>query len=74
METKVLLLNFINSAGGRTSITIEEPKFDLTEHEVQTAMETIIADKVFENNRGAQLMEIHSAQIVTKHVETLTEG
>lgn len=73
MERKVLVMYFADADGKKHSVSIDDPKFDLTPEEVQTAMETIIADKVLVNSFQQPYVESLVAQIVTTNIERLTE-
>lgn len=70
METTVLYMYFIDEVGGKKSISLPEPRIDLTEEEVKTAMITILTNNVF-TNKTFELTAIHSAQIVTRSVNEL---
>lgn len=64
MITKRLEMSFRNAGGGRVSISVLDPKDDLTEAEVQAAMQTIIGKNIFESS-GGDLVGIASARVVT---------
>ena len=70
-ETKTLIMYFIDGAGNKSSISIEDPKSDLIPEEVQSAMESLIADGVLLGTKGTSLVEVHSAHIVTRTVNPL---
>ncbi|MBU5337264.1 DUF2922 domain-containing protein [Intestinibacter bartlettii] len=63
-ENKKLVMIFKNSAGKKVTISIEDPKDDLTEEQIKNAMDTIVAKNVFKKNDYA-LVEAVGAQIVT---------
>ncbi|MBU5335476.1 DUF2922 domain-containing protein [Intestinibacter bartlettii] len=63
-ENKKLVMIFKNSAGKKVSISIDDPKDDITEQEIKTAMELIVTKNVFKKNDYA-LVEAVEAQIVT---------
>lgn len=71
MEVKTLVLYFVDADGSKVSITIDNPKFDITEQEIKTAMDQVITDDVLVGKMDAKLVAKHSAQIVTRHVEVL---
>jgi hypothetical protein len=59
------------TAGGKTfTMNVDEPKDELTEAEVRTVMDTIIADNIFNTSSG-DVVEIKSAGIVTTAEEIL---
>ena len=63
-ENKKLVMIFKNSADKKVTISIEDPRDDLTEEEIKNAMDTIVAKNVFKKNDYA-LVEAVEAQIVT---------
>lgn len=63
-ENKKLVMIFKNSADKKVTISIEDPKDDLTEEQIKNAMDTIVAKNVFKKNDYA-LVEAVEAQIVT---------
>ena len=63
-ENKKLVMIFRNSAGKNVTISIDDPKDDLTEEQIKTAMELIVEKNVFKKNDYA-LFEAVEAQIVS---------
>jgi hypothetical protein len=61
---------FRNEDGNRVTISVQEPRTDLTPQEVQEAMELITSNNVFTSN-GGDLVSIESARLVTRDVEEL---
>lgn len=72
METTVLVMYFVDGAGKKVSISVAEPKIDLTSAEVGTAMDGIIANNAFHSKMN-DLIAKHSAQVVTKTIDVLDE-
>lgn len=72
MEKKKLELEFLSEGRKKYTITVDDPKSDLTQEEVKTAMEAIIKDNIFTVSL-ANLAEAVEARIVTTSVEKLTE-
>lgn len=70
MMAKKLLLVFKNIKGTTSTLTIDEPKDNLTEAEVKNVMDTIIEKNIF-NSTGGDLIEIKSAEIITTTEEIL---
>lgn len=70
MENKKLELEFLNEAGKKFVISIDDPKEDLTGEEVGQAMADIIANNVFVSSM-LDLVEANEARIVTTVVEKL---
>ncbi len=58
---------FKNSIGKKVSISIEDPRDDITKLEIKTAMELIISKNVFKKNNYSfvEAVEAVGAQIVT---------
>ncbi|WP_227762438.1 DUF2922 domain-containing protein [Zhaonella formicivorans] len=73
MLTKRLEMIFRNAGGGRTTISVLDPKDTLTEAEVQAAMQTIITKNIFETS-GGDLVGIIGARVVTTDVTDLIAG
>ena len=63
-ENKKLVMIFRNSAGKNVTISIDDPKDDLTEEQIKTAMELIVEKNVFKKNDYA-FVEAVEAKIVT---------
>jgi len=61
---------FKNSNGTRTTISIPDPRQDLTADEVASAMNFMIGSGIFQP-RGYELIEIMSAEIVATEVTEL---
>ena len=72
MEKKKLEMEFLNEMNKKYVISIDDPKFDITQEEVETAMAAIIADNVFVVSL-ADLVEPVEARIVTTNIEKLTQ-
>lgn len=70
MEKRKLEMEFLNNLNRKYTITIEDPKLDLTSEEVQAAMDGIIAEDVFLVSLG-KLETAVDARIVTTSIENL---
>ncbi len=68
--TKTLEMAFRSEGGKEVTMSIADPKEDLTLAEVKTVMEDIIAKKVFESNTG-DLSQIVEARITSKDTAVL---
>lgn len=62
---KSLVMSFLNAEGKKTSITINNVKEDVTDAEIKTAMETIIAKNIFAV-KDAELKSVDSAHLTDK--------
>jgi len=67
---KKLVMSFATAQGATSSMTIDDPKDTLTQVEVRTVMESIIAQNVFNTSKG-NLAEIKAAEIITTTEEIL---
>lgn len=68
--SSTLEMTFITELGGRLKLSLPDPRQDLTETEVETAMNTIIDKNIFSTATG-KASAIHSAQVVSKVIEEL---
>ena len=62
LETK-LVMTFSNTLGRKVSLFVTDPREDLTEAEIKTAMELIVAKNIFEPN-GSDIIAAVDAKIV----------
>lgn len=67
MLTKTLQLIFGNAAGRQVTLSIADPRDNLTEAEVRAVMELILARNIFTSS-GGDLTAIAGARIVTRDV------
>ncbi len=70
---KTLQLNFKTATGKKVTLTVDEPRTDLTASNVEAAMQEIIASNVFEVD-GAPLATAVDARIVERNVTELVNG
>lgn len=70
MESSVLEMEFLDSAGKKFRITIDNPRTDLTEAEVRTVMDDIVAKDIFFSTSG-DIVSVSGANIVTTTVQEL---
>lgn len=68
--SKSLIMNFLTEEGKKASVRISNVKEDITDLEVKTAMETIIAKNIFTTKNG-DLKAIDSAHVQDTSVEEL---
>lgn len=64
MEKKRLELDFKNEDGSNVKVAVDNPKSDLTEEIVKTAMKSIIEKDIFQTT-GGSLKLVAGASIVT---------
>lgn len=67
---KTLQLTFLTAGDRRVTLTVDEPKSNLTEQEVRTAMEEIIQSGIFEINDFPFASAV-SAQVVERDVTNI---
>ena len=67
---QTLQLSFVNQAGNRSTISLDNPKPGITQAEVIAAMDFIIASNIFDTN-GGDLAAKYSAQIVDRDVNVI---
>lgn len=65
-----LRMSFLNSLNRTTSMSLDDPKADLTPTQVQTVMDDIIAKNIF-NSSGGDLVSVKGAEVVTTTVNEL---
>ena len=70
MSTKRLQMIFKNQGNSNVTITVDEPRDNITSEEVKLAMETIIAKDVFRTKSG-KIVSIHGAKIISTEVTEL---
>ena len=63
MDTKILYMTFKNALGNSCTISIEDPKEDITEQQVKDYMDLVIAKNIFQP-KGHDLITAVSAKIV----------
>lgn len=73
METKVLELQFVSIAGRRFTISLNDPKEGLTEEEVRTAMDQVVAINAFRTTTGDIGASV-GARIITRHIATVYQN
>lgn len=69
-QQKSLVLTFIKADGKKASMTLADPKTDLTADTVKTMMEKMAASTVFKSG-DAIFTKAHMAQLVTRDVADL---
>ena len=69
-EQKSLVLTFIKADGKKASMTLSDPKTDLTANTVKDMMEKMAASTVFKSG-DAIFTKAHMAQLVTREVADL---
>ncbi|PHJ38125.1 hypothetical protein P378_11540 [Desulforamulus profundi] len=65
--SKTLEMIFVNVAGDKVTLRVTDPRDDITEAEVRTVMDTIVAKDIFTSSGGA-LTGVSGARIVSREV------
>lgn len=68
--SSTLEMTFITELGGRLKISLPDPRQDITEADVETAMNTIIEKNIFSATTG-NAAAIYSARVVNKEIEEI---
>ncbi len=71
-ESRILRLTFLTSQGRRSSLSIRDPIEEPEAADIQTLMEKIIAEDVFDTNSGS-LAEKVEAVMVTTATEVISD-
>ncbi len=70
METKKrLLMTFLTGVGRKISITVDDPREDLTEAEIIEAMDLIVAKDIFAPYGSALVSTVEAKVVVTDTTE-----
>lgn len=67
-ESKKLVLVFKNSVDKQMTLTIDDPKESITEAEIKTAMDLIVAKNVFKKN-GNTIVSAVEARVVNTQTD-----
>lgn len=70
---KTLQMSFSTATGKKVTLTVDEPRSDLTAQSVEAAMQEIITSGVFEVD-GAPLAAIVGSRIVERNVTELANA
>ena len=64
METSMnLIMTFLNQSNSRVSLTVQDPREDITEAEIKEAMELVVSKNIFAPN-GLDLVSAVDAKVV----------
>ncbi|MDB8793034.1 DUF2922 domain-containing protein [Romboutsia sp. 1001216sp1] len=61
--TKKLLMSFMTTSGKKVSISVDDPRENLTESEIKTAMTTILSKNIFKPG-GENFASLVEAKVV----------
>lgn len=68
--SKTLEMIFVNTAGDKVTLRVVDPRDTITENEVRTVMDQVVAKDIFTSS-GGSLTGIAGARIVTRDVAEL---
>lgn len=64
METSMnLVMTFLNQSNSRVSLTVQDPREDITEAEIKEAMELVVSKNIFSPN-GLDLVSAVDAKVI----------
>ena len=63
METKKLVMAFKTSGDKKVSLSIDDPRFDITEAEIKAAMDLVVSKGIFAPG-GSNIVEAIGAKVV----------
>lgn len=69
MDKRNLELEFKNAEGRNCKVSIDDPKEDLTDEVVRTAMENIISQNIFETSGGELKLVVGADIVVTSETK-----
>lgn len=72
--SKQLELKFLSSEGKTKTITVNEPKADLTVEQIQLEMDEIVAASLFDDEGVNPYTSVKSARYVTRTVEDIFDN
>ena len=67
MDKQKLEMDFLDQFGKRFRLGIDQPREDVDEIMIGTAMETVLNENIFQSNEG-DLVEIEAARIITTSI------
>lgn len=70
MDKVILEMTFKNAADSKVNISLDNPREDLTEAEIKTTMDLIVAKNLF-NTTGGDIVQTVGARRVTTTVQEL---
>ncbi|NLX63036.1 MAG: DUF2922 domain-containing protein [Tissierellia bacterium] len=70
MEKAKLEMEFLDSAGKKFKLTIDEPRDDITDQEIKAVMDDIIARDIFFTSSG-NLVSANAARIIRTTTEEM---
>ena len=69
MEVKKLLMSFKTHDDRKVSLTVDNPREDITEAEIKTVMDLIVSKNVFSSNKADLVKALDAKIVVTDTTE-----
>lgn len=69
MEVKKLLMSFKTHDDRKVSLTVDNPREDITEAEIKTVMDLIVEKNVFASNKADLVKALEAKIVVTDTTE-----
>lgn len=64
---KSLVMTFLNENNKKVSISVDDPREDVTQEEIKIVMDSIVSKNIFISN-GGNLIKVEGAKIVSTSV------
>lgn len=65
MDKVILEMTFKNAADSKVNISVDNPREDLTEAEIKTAMDLIVAKNLFNTTGGDIVQTVGARRVIT---------
>ena len=62
-QTKKLVLTFKSSDDKKVSLSVDNPREDITENEIKSAMDLIVSKNIFAPN-GSDIVDVFEAKVI----------
>ena len=62
-QTKKLVLTFKSSDDKKVSLSVDNPREDITENEIKSAMDLVVSKNIFAPN-GSDIVDIFEAKVI----------
>ena len=62
-QTKKLVMTFKSSDNKKVSLSVDNPREDITENEIKSAMDLIVSKNIFAPN-GSDIVDVFEAKVI----------
>ena len=62
-QTKKLVMTFKNSDDKKVSLSVDNPREDITENEIKSAMDLVVSKNIFAPN-GSDIVDVVEAKVI----------